>query len=489
MLFSSFEFVLFFIPITLALFHYLPTKPIYILIAASLFFYGWYNPAYLPLILSSIVVNYWFSHNIYRKNFLSYGVAFNLLLLGFFKYTNFIIDNVNYIFEFHINIHKIELPLAISFFTFQQIAFLVSAYRNKKPETNFSNYFLCVLFFPHLIAGPIVNYKDLMPQVNNLSHKLKSENLAIGITVFSLGLFKKVILADSIAPYANIVFDSAANGSILSCLEAWGGALAYTFQLYFDFSGYSDMAIGLSILFGIRLPINFNSPYKASGIIEFWHRWHITLSTFLRDHLYIPLGGNKTGRIHQFINIMIVMLLGGLWHGANWTFVLWGGLHGIYLFINHTWRYVFNNRSSTYKAPLKILPKPLSWTITFICLVIGWVLFRANNITTAFSILKSMFVFETGTANLNIMNSPLINWQSFMPLLGLAFFIVLLMPNIPYFMRQYYHGIDNIEVDRSMIKLKWQPNMFYVSAISILTISALLGMVVLEKIEFLYFDF
>mgnify|MGYP003343037928 CR=1 FL=1 len=328
MLFNSYPFIFFYLPIVFLLFFQLSklNKPNAIcwLGLASLFFYGWWNPKYVLLLLSSILFNYTVGKEICRqpslkrkKYFLWGSVTANLLLLGFFKYTNFFIEGVNRIGG---NLSPIEivLPLGISFFTFTQIAFLVDAYRGIAKEYKFSHYLLFVTWFPHLIAGPVLHHKQMMPQFSFFkTYRLNPESIAVGLTLFSIGLFKKVVFADQFALYANPVFDGAHHGQSPMLFEAWIGALAYTLQLYFDFSGYSDMAIGLSRLFNIRLPLNFNSPYKAASIIEFWRRWHMTLSTFLRDYLYIPLGGNRRGPVRHQFNIMVTMLLGGLWHGAG----------------------------------------------------------------------------------------------------------------------------------------------------------------------------
>ncbi|MCG8098700.1 MAG: MBOAT family protein, partial [Candidatus Thiodiazotropha taylori] len=351
MLFNSFEFIFLFLPITFFVFFFIGKRnhhrvAISWLILCSLFFYGWWDPAYLGLILFSMLFNYSFgimlssdSNGIYKKTLLIIGVAVNLSLLGYFKYTNFLVDQINIVAGTEFNIERIVLPLAISFFTFQQIAYLVDAYRKETNEYNFLKYCLFVTFFPQLIAGPIVHHKEMLPQFDQDSiYKINNHYLALGLTIFSIGLFKKVVLADNVAVYANLIFSAAENGEPLSFFEAWVGALAYTFQLYFDFSGYSDMAIGLAYMFGIKLPINFNSPYKATSIIDFWRRWHITLSRFLRDYLYFTLGGNKMGLVRRYANLFITMLLGGIWHGAGWTFVFWGMLHGFYLMVNHAWR-------------------------------------------------------------------------------------------------------------------------------------------------------
>jgi alginate O-acetyltransferase complex protein AlgI len=355
MLFNSPIFIFFFLPTVLIVFlllksfsaragnHIQKRLPIIWLILASLFFYGWWYPGNLGIILTSIALNYGLGillnrngfSPVVRKFLLVVGISGNLLAIAYYKYAAFLVDNANSLLGQNFQVPDIILPIAISFFTFQQIAYLVDAYAVRSEERNFVNYIFFITFFPQLIAGPIVHHSDVLPQLSQARWKVAIPEIMIGSTIFIMGLFKKVIFADSIAEYATPVFNAASENIIPTFSEAWVGALAYTFQLYFDFSGYSDMAIGLAFMFGIRLPINFFSPYQAISITDFWRRWHITLSNFLRDYLYIPLGGNRKGNLRQSLNLMATMLLGGLWHGAGWTFILWGGLHGVALVINH----------------------------------------------------------------------------------------------------------------------------------------------------------
>ena len=284
--------------------------------------------------------------------------------------------------------------MGISFFTFTQIAFLADVYSGRVREYNFVHYSLFVTYFPHLIAGPVLHHAEMMPQFQHAeTYRFNYGNAAVGITIFTIGLFKKVMIADPVGTYAGPVFDMASSGATLTALEAWGGALAYTFQLYFDFSGYSDMAIGLSRLFGVTLPLNFYSPYKAVNIIEFWRRWHMTLSRFLRDYLYLPLGGNRRGTARRYINLMITMVLGGLWHGAGWTFILWGGLHGAYLAINHGWQAIWVRIGQEQKSS-RIVGRASSRLLTFVSVVLAWVVFRASDMTAAMAMLKAMAGFN-----------------------------------------------------------------------------------------------
>jgi len=349
MLINSAEYLFLFLPVVLIVFIRLARSgstetQISWLIAASVVFYGSWNPIYLILIICSLLVNYSVGRQLARSEgasrrwWLIAGVVFNLGLLAYFKYSGFFIDNLNAIGAWLIPLPSIVLPLAISFFTFQQIAYLVDVSRRECTEYQLRHYALFVMFFPQLIAGPIVHHKEMMPQFEKLRPRLKlSTDLAVGLTIIAIGLFKKAVLADSLGAVADPLCQASAAGSSRSTTDAWIATLSFSFQIYFDFSGYSDIAIGSARLFGIRLPENFRSPYKASSIIEFWRCWHMTLSRFLRDYLYISLGGNRHGSKRRYANLLITMLLGGLWHGAAWTYVIWGGLHDIFLCVNHGW--------------------------------------------------------------------------------------------------------------------------------------------------------
>ncbi len=378
---------------------------VWALIVASMIFYSWWEPRYLPLILISVLANYTLglllsktktTSAFIRLWVLRFGIAANLGALCWFKYANFFVDSGNQILGTDIHLQQILLPLAISFFTFQQIAYLVDAYRSNQSETSFQRYALFVTFFPQLIAGPIVHHKEMLPQFSRQLYGLKLNNLIVGGTIFLIGLFKKVIIADGVAPYSDTVFALAAAGETLTVLEAWTGALAYSLQLYFDFSGYSDMAIGLGKLFGLSLPLNFNSPYKSASIIDFWRRWHMTLSRFLRDYLYFSLGGNRKSASRTYINLILVMLLGGLWHGAGWTFVLWGGMHGLFLLINHGWRKLVATSASaeSVSLPRKLLSLSFNHAVTLLAIVFAWVMFRAENTTTALTMYQAMLGFN-----------------------------------------------------------------------------------------------
>lgn len=395
MLFNSYEYIFAFLPLTFFIYFFLLSKRLVVgakgfLVFASLFFYSWWNIAYLPIILSSMLFNYIVGNSlndnfgkvkINKKTLLTAGIIVNLSMLGYFKYADFFIENFNFAFDGSMPLLHLALPLAISFFTFQQIAYLVDSYRAETKEYDFLNYALFVTFFPQLIAGPIVHHKQMMPQFASRWNLVKNyKNIALGIFIFSIGLFKKVVIADTFAIWATKGFDVA---PVLNFFEAWVTSLSYTFQLYFDFSGYTDMAIGAALLFNIKLPINFNSPYKAKDIQDFWRRWHITLSNFLRDYIYIPLGGNRKGNFRTYNNLMITFILGGLWHGAGWTFVFWGFLHGAALVIHRFWKKLGFTMNSI-----------LAWFITFNFVNIAWVFFRAKEWDDAIKVIKGMFGFS-----------------------------------------------------------------------------------------------
>ncbi|WP_157264912.1 MBOAT family O-acyltransferase [Azohydromonas aeria] len=404
MLFTTAVFVLAFLPVALAgyflLGRYSPRAASTWLFAASLFFYGWWMPEFTTLLLGSIAANFLLGLRIARlldagrrpaaKGWLVAGVGFNLLLLGYFKYANFFLDNLNALLGTHSTLAGVVLPIGISFYSFTQIAFLVDTWQGKVREFQPVHYGLFVTYFPHLIAGPVLHHAQMMPQFARAStYRFDAANFSAGAAIFALGMFKKVVLADGIAPYADAVFNPADAGASPDAVEAWLGALAYTLQLYFDFSGYSDMAIGLSWMFNIRLPYNFDSPYRARSISDFWRRWHISLSSFLRDYLYIALGGNRYGAARRYLNLAATMVLGGLWHGASWSFVLWGALHGTYLMVNHGFR-ALCGPALTQRLQRSRAFAVAAWALTMLCVVVAWVFFRATTLDGAASILQSM---------------------------------------------------------------------------------------------------
>jgi alginate O-acetyltransferase complex protein AlgI len=394
MLFNSYQFIFLFLPVALTGYFVLGRwgnlAPVIWLALASLAFYAVSNWQFVALLVASVAFNYLIGLLLIsgrlratpRFAVLTAGVAGDLLVLAYFKYAGFLVFNLNAIFSTGLTL-DILLPVGISFYTFTQIAFLVDAFRGNVARYALPHYALFVTYFPHLIAGPILHHKDMIPQFERAAVKRPDPHLILcGLIIFAIGLFKKTCLADGIQPLVGPAF--GANSPSFD--QAWIGALAYTFQLYFDFSGYCDMAIGISLMFGIFLPLNFNSPYKATSIIDFWRRWHMTLSQFLRDYLYIPLGGNRHGRILRYVNLVITMLLGGLWHGAAWTFVVWGALHGAYLCINHAW----NSYGSAIAPRFEAAAKLAALMLTFVSVVVAWVFFRADSLSSAWWIVSRM---------------------------------------------------------------------------------------------------
>lgn len=399
MLFSTFIFILGFLPIVFLIYFYLAKKKYIIgskiwLIVASLFFYSWWNPIYLPLIIASVFFNFILTNKMLtaqeeqfwnKKKLLLIGLVFNVGLLIYFKYMDFFINNINTLTSSELALLHLALPLGISFYTLQQIAFIVDSYEGLVKKKNFLDYTLFVIFFPQLIAGPIVHYKEVMPQFESLKNKIfNHDNIALGMFIFALGLFKKVVIADTFATWVHQGFDVQYT---LSFFDAWITSLSYTFQLYFDFSGYSDMAIGIALLFNIKLPQNFNSPLKATGMIDYWKRWHITLTNFITSYIYTPIvrSFSKLTFHKAMFATLIVFLISGMWHGAGWTFIFWGLVHGAGVVINHYWQ---------KKMKIK-LPTYLAWFITFNFLNFGNVFFRAPDFERAWSILGSMLDYNT----------------------------------------------------------------------------------------------
>ncbi|MGR9087526.1 MAG: MBOAT family O-acyltransferase [Gammaproteobacteria bacterium] len=525
MLFNSYAFILAYLPVVFFGFYglgrYGHRWASLWLAAASLFFYGWWDYRYVALLLASVTFNYgsgWAIANVRSlkpKITLALAVVANLLLLGYYKYANFFIENLNGLIGGELTGIEIILPLGISFFTFTQIAYLVDTFQGKVRETNFVHYILFVTYFPHLIAGPVLHHKEMMPQFAQYDHcRIDLKNIAVGLTIFILGLAKKVLIADSLAEYATPIFNGVSAGLHPLLFDAWIGALGFTFQLYFDFSGYSDMAIGLSLLFNVRLPVNFNSPYKAVSIIEFWRCWHMTLSRFLRDYLYIPLGGNRKGPGRRYLNLMITMSLGGLWHGAGWTFVIWGGLHGFYLTVNHLW--IDWKRRMHWRDGGR-WSRTASALLTFLLVVVGWVFFRADTLEAALEIIQGMLGMNgcsfsrkmemtafgqvmkglgaqfTGTLNLTELNSG----RAFV-LLGLSMLVAFRFPNVQNHFQRYRPVLDDNFSDASaeMVQspghryftlVKWQATPLSAWAMGLLFVYTLLNFT--KVTEFLYFRF
>lgn len=387
MLFNSVEYIFFFLPVVFATNFLLNkygffTAAKVFLILASLFFYAWWNPVYLPIMLGSILVNYAFSLGIQKyhsKTLLALALLADVGLLVYYKYADFLIANVNAVFGTQFGFLHLLLPLAISFYTFQAIAYQVDCYKGIAQNKNFIDFALFISFFPQLIAGPIVHHKELLPQFNQPELKrLQPENIARGLALFVIGLAKKVLIADSLSP---LVAQGYAQTAMLSGTEAWLVALAFILQMYYDFSGYSDMAIGAARLFNIRLPLNFNAPYRATNLQDFWRRWHMTLSRFLRDYIYIPLGGNRRGFVRQLLNAFFVFFIGGLWHGAGWLFAIWGAMHGLGMALHGLWKKLGFS-----------MHKYLGWGLTLLFWTVSMVFFRAPTLADARHMLQKMFL-------------------------------------------------------------------------------------------------
>ena len=519
MLFHSPEFILLFLPLAVIGYHAVRhfggvRASLGLLILASLVFYGWWDPRFIGLLLGSAAINFILGRNLSARHrqgqatkpLLVLGIVINLGLLGFFKYADFFIGNINVATGLDVTTLQIALPLAISFFTFQQIAFLVDAHSGAAEDPDLLSYLLFVTFFPQLIAGPIVHHKEMMPQFAQTTRETRIwDDVAIGLTIFSIGLFKKTVIADRMGFWSDRVFDTAALGAPVPLIEAWSGAMAFTFQIYFDFSGYTDMAIGLALMFAIRLPVNFASPYKAVSIIDFWRRWHMTLSRFLRDYLYVPLGGSRHGRSRRYTNLMIVMLLGGLWHGPAWTFVLWGALHGGYLIINHAWRRIRGEHSST------IMSRWAGRGLTLLAVIIAWAMFRATSLDTAQTIYAGMLglngiVLPThyfnaiGPVGPVLADAGVVFGQT--PNFGggvqLLWYVVVLaavwfLPNTQTLLRKFQPVISSTVIHTTskleILFSRWRPNLAMGAAVGIGATILILRQMQGTPGEFIYFQF
>jgi len=500
MLFSSYTFLFQFLPAVALAFaaarRHSPRAGILVLAAASLFFYGAWRPVYLLLLLASIAANFslglLMEDPLRRRTVGALGVALNLALLCYFKYTNFIFDSISALTGAPLPFVNVVLPLGISFFTFQQIAYLVDVMRGAKVERDIVAYTLFVSFFPHLIAGPLVHHAEMIPQFKRGRTSRSAALAARGLAIFAAGLFKKVVIANNLAQFVSPVFEHLDAGGAATPSWAWLSMLSYTLQIYFDFSGYSDMAVGLALMFGIRLPVNFRSPYQATSIIDFWRRWHITLSRFLRDYLYIPLGGNRLGEQRRYLNLMLTMLLGGLWHGAGWNFLIWGGLHGLYLSVNHLWQ---KWRGVAAKAsPSNHLASAAAWAVTFGAVVIAWAFFRAKTLAGAWAMLSAMFGFGGGSSAyaspgiLRVMDLPILVGEQHLLVIGvcvvvLSLAIALSLPNVA----QLYGYREYRRPPEPSSWLRWRPNFAWALLSALAIAVSLFGM--WQRLEFLYFQF
>ncbi len=455
MVFGSFSFIFLFLPITVAGFFiiYRNNKRLAAgwLVLASLFFYGWWDYRYLPILLASILFNYSMFGRIIsadqpkRKRWLTLAVIINLTALCYFKYSNFFILSINDLAGGHIPLLNIILPIGISFFTFTQISFLVDAYYDKVKDTDFIDYVLFASYFPYIVSGPILHHKEMLPQfADTARYGISANNVAAGTAIFVFGLAKKLLIADNLASVVDPVFA----GHNPQLIQAWLGLLAYSFQLYFDFSGYSDMAIGVSRIIGFQLPINFNSPYKADNISDFWQRWHISLSRFLRNYLYIPLGGNRHGSLKRYRNLMVTMLLGGLWHGANWTFVIWGGLHGFYLCVQHGWQFLMSKKANPPSPVAGFAPRVL----TFFAVMIAWCFFRAANVASAMDVLAGM-------AGMNGVSLVFAENPVGYAMLAVSAFIAFYLPNTNEIFLYFDSWYAGRSFSFSLLRMRWTPSL------------------------------
>jgi D-alanyl-lipoteichoic acid acyltransferase DltB (MBOAT superfamily) len=490
MLFYSFEFMYLFLPVTLAGYYLTGSKARHLsvkwIVLSSFFFYGWWNPRYLIFLVSSILFNYYFGLRLRQQKqkwLLWLSIGMNLFAISYFKYAGFLVSIINDLSSSHFSIGTIVLPLGISFFTFQQIAWLIDNYSGHidSKDRGLWEYGQFVVFFPQLIAGPIVHHSEMMPQFFTDKNRFISwKNMAVGLSFFVFGLAKKSIVADNTAPWANRLFDAAQTGKELFFADAWIGALAYTTQIYYDFSGYADMAIGLALMFNICLPLNFDSPYKATSISDFWRRWHMTLGRFLRNYVYIPLGGSRCRSGRVYANLWFTMFVCGIWHGAAWTFILWGGLHGIFLIIERLWQ-----RNIPFR-----LPAAFAWLTTFLCVVAGWVLFRAETLPEALKILSAMVPVPGTGVTAGLVIPELVKGLWFVvPALLISFFL----PNTQQLMGsslRLINPIQKLDGGRKTFLPSWRPSIFWTSLMVLLGLSSLYCLINQTMVqEFIYFQF
>lgn len=540
MLFNSYEFLFAFLPITLAGFFLLGRVSRHgalgWLMIASLAFYAWWRPFNVLIIAPSVLVNFVLARILLRlgrdhaqarlaQAVLILGIAFNVAFLGYFKYVNFFATALNDVAGTNFVLTQVILPLGISFITFQKIAFLIDVHARRVESFSLRDFFLFVLFFPQLIAGPIVHFREMMPQFQQITCRIDGTHLAVGLTLFVFGLFKKVVLADGIAVHVTPIYEAAAAGHMIGMAQSWIAALGFTLQIYFDFSGYSDMALGIARCMGIRLPPNFDSPLKASNIIDFWLRWHMTLTRFLTAYLYNPLVlwltrrrmakrlpgfGGKVPNYGAFIQLLagptlFTMLVSGLWHGAGYTFVLWGLLHGLYLTINHAWRMI-GHRVGGKKEAVGRIAEPVGWAMTFLAVVVAMVLFRAPTVGSAGLLLQGMAGFSgvglppdllsaagswaapltTGAAGLTTMSFLMACCWVFLLLV-----IALLLPNTLQIMAPYEPalGIHPKPAEPSRLDglLQWRPSLSWALIMAGLGAATIIRWG--GKSEFLYWQF
>ncbi|MEG0960203.1 MAG: MBOAT family O-acyltransferase [Erysipelotrichaceae bacterium] len=459
MAFNSYEFVFIFLPIIVFIYYFINHFKFYklsnlFLLAMSVAFYIKFDLKFILIIGCSVVINYIIGYLLnhlekYHRTLLTVGILFNVCILLYFKYLNFFIENINNIFGFNFGLAQLLLPIGISFFCFQQISFIVDVFKNNKIKYPFIEYALHVIFFPYIISGPIVRHNEIIPQLQSKENKkFDCESFSKGLVAFIFGLAKKVLIADVLANAVNIGFGDIAS---LNMITACFTMLAYTLQIYFDFSGYSDMVIGIGLMLNLKMPINFNSPYKALSIPEFWKRWHISLTRFFTDYVYIPIGGNRKGNVRTYINIFIVFIVSGLWHGANWTFILWGVMHGVGSIV-----------TKYFNKYYKQIPAIIRWCFTFLFVNVAWVIFRSPSISEAFLFLSRLFVIDPSFSVINYASASLLPEvvsliHVFVPMIeskvimitSLLMMIILLISVT--FMKNTMERIDNFKPTNKMV--------------------------------------
>jgi alginate O-acetyltransferase complex protein AlgI len=522
MLFNSYEFIFVFLPVVVAVFFALGRASrawaLRWVIAASLFFYAWWRPWNVLIIAPSVLINFALARVLQRlrkqgsrstaQAVLLMGIAFNVAFLGYFKYSNFLVGAINDVFGTQMFLARIILPLGISFITFQKIAFLVDVHAGRVESFTLQDYCLFVLFIPQLIAGPIVHYREMMPQFHGVSCRFEKDNVSVGLTLFAFGLFKKVFIADSIVPLVRPIYEQATSGSSIALLSAWIAAVGFTLQIYFDFSGYTDMALGIGRMFGVRLPPNFNSPLRASSIIDFWQRWHMTLTRFLTAYIYNPLALWMTRRraarvpsgfalpsrgLGAFIEllmfpILLTMLVSGIWHGAGYTFIVWGVLHGFYLTVNHAWR-LLGPKLWRDKSSYERFMQPTGFIITFVCVAASMVIFRSANLKAAADLLQGMLGLHgiglSQLKNISVGRMKIAFW------ITVPAFIALVCPNSLELLSRYEPALgwkpSPHDGGTAKTRILWGPSLAWAVAVSMI---AAIGILYLGgQSEFLYWQF
>jgi len=518
MVFNSYEFIFAFLPAVVAVFFALGrisrTWALRWVIGASLLFYALWRPFNVLIIAPSVLINFVLARLLRRvrkqgnrntaRAVLLVGIAFNVAFLGYFKYSNFLVGAVNDAFGTQMVLARIILPLGISFITFQKIAFLVDVHAGRVESFTLQDYCLFVLFFPQLIAGPIVHYREMMPQFQRLSCRFDKDNVSVGLTLFAFGLFEKAFLADNVAQLVTPIYEKANSGSSMALVPAWIAAVGFTLQIYFDFSGYTDMALGIARLFGVRLPPNFNSPLRASSIIDFWQRWHMTLTRFLTAYIYNPLllwltrrraargrpafAGRNKG-LGAFVELLmfptlLTMLVAGIWHGAGYTFILWGVVHGLFLTVNHAWR-LLGPKLWRDKSSYARFMQPAGFLITFTCVAASMVIFRAANLKTATDLLQGMLGLHGSGLRSAVDLKSVASW------IGTTAFIALVCPNTLEILSRYEPALgwkpsphDGTAVTNRIL---WEPSLAWAGAVSMITAIGILYLG--GQSEFLYWQF